>query len=668
MAKIIFKHLDIRNFKGITSLQLDFQPTVTCIMGANHTGKTTTADAILWVLFGKNSAGLTVFGIDPKDENNQIIHHLDNSVELSLAVDDKDVVLRKVRSENWVKPHGQEQPVLTGHTVDCFIDGEKTTAKDYTDYINTICKESLFKAITSPDYFPTLKVDAQRALLIKMVGVKSLAQIAEGNKQFAELVAQLSGDNEEAVARHREHLAYLMKQVKDQLATIPPRLDENSSIVKKLKSAGTNYDFIRRRIKEIDKGISNYDAQLRDATAALNINYDKLIQLRTVINELKSQLLDIQQDYERRNRIADQQRQTDIDTANAELQRIERQIKMAEDSRNDYTEVLQQLASHAEDFRSRWAEVEDMQFQFDESLAICPTCGQRLPDGDIASKRQELQEHFNLHKAFLQDQLDAEAAQMKTKKSRADAMIDNARATIEGLQASLIKAKQAVAGAQSVVVGHVNYLKDKKYIELSQLLSEAQKKLEAMANAPTAGDNSAELTAAKQKLSQTRDELMQQLAGEKQLQECEARIAELEQQQVTLNQQLTTLEQQDDVALQLEHASIADLEARVNALFPSIRFKMFEQLINQSVRPTCTLTMHGVPYADLSNSEKILAGLECIRAMQQHTATYAPVTIDNCESVNRFPDNLPCQLLLLYVSTDKQLTIVKDFPSNPQPY
>ena len=124
---------------------------------------------------------------------------------------------------------------------------------------------------------------------------------------------------------------------------------------------------------------------------------------------------------------------------------------------------------------------------------------------------------------------------------------------------------------------------------------------------------------------------------------------------------LTALEREDSTAEAFEHAVIADLERRVNELFPTVRVKMFETLINGSVRPTCQLTLHGVPFPDLSNSEKILAGLECVRAMQRHVKVHAPVIIDNCESVNRFPDGIGCQMILLYVSTDQQLTIVKDF-------
>ena len=94
--RISFRKLTIRNFKGVKDITIEFNGTITEILGANHTGKTTTADAIHWVLFGKNSDGATVFGIDPKDENNNIIHHLENSVELVMTADDREITLQKV--------------------------------------------------------------------------------------------------------------------------------------------------------------------------------------------------------------------------------------------------------------------------------------------------------------------------------------------------------------------------------------------------------------------------------------------------------------------------------------------------------------------------------------------------------------------------------------------
>ena len=52
--------LKMLNFKGVRGERtIEFNDTVTLILGANRTGKTTIADAVQWVLFGKNSEGET---------------------------------------------------------------------------------------------------------------------------------------------------------------------------------------------------------------------------------------------------------------------------------------------------------------------------------------------------------------------------------------------------------------------------------------------------------------------------------------------------------------------------------------------------------------------------------------------------------------------------------
>ena len=89
-----------------------------------------------------------------------------------------------------------------------------------------------------------------------------------------------------------------------------------------------------------------------------------------------------------------------------------------------------------------------------------------------------------------------------------------------------------------------------------------------------------------------------------------------------------------------------------------VRFQMFATMLNGTTKPTCVLTMHGVPYQDLSNSEKINAGIDLINAMSKFNDTYAPIVVDNAESINEV---LPSdsQQILLVVSRDPQLTIIK---------
>lgn len=654
--EIRFEKLIIKNFKGVTSLAVNFLNDVTCIMGANHTGKTTTADAINWVLSGKNSQGLTTFGIDPKDQNNDIIHHLDNSVELTMEAGGKEVALMKIRKETWTKQRGHDEEVMTGHAIDCFINGEKVAAKDYKEYIDGICKESLFKAITSPEYIPRLSVDDQRTLLVRMVGRKSLSDIATGKEQFLSLLSKINGDDEAAIAKYRAHLAYSMKEVKKQLESIPPRISENANIINKITSSGADYESIRQRLADVNKEIEIYDKQLADATAVINADYDKRAAKRKEINDCRTELTKIEMRYSSDNREAESRYNEEVRNLQSTLADLKFRLEEEQNAAERYRSSIDDIALRKDDFRKRWQEVEDMTFTMDEGDDKCPTCGQTLPVDILEHKRQDLERNFNLSKAAKQDKLDAEAKQIKDDQQRLSARLESCQHKIDELKPQIEKTQQQLDGATSVKAEKKDYKTDPEYITWSTKLDQLQSDLD---NMPSALDNSKSLIAKKQELMNKRDEIMRQLNNEKELKEREARIAELEETQRTLNQQLTNYEKEDSCAERFEHAVIADLENRVNELFPTIRFKMFEQLINGNVRPTCQLTMHGVPYADLSNSEKILAGLECVRAMQRHTGVHAPIIIDNCESVNRFPDDIGCQMVLLYVSTDRELKIVE---------
>ena len=94
--RIIFNSITLKNFKGVLGEKtINFCDTVTSIYGANHTGKTTVIDAILWVLFDKNSEGASVFGIDTKDENNNVIPKLEHSVKLVLTIDGVERTLKR---------------------------------------------------------------------------------------------------------------------------------------------------------------------------------------------------------------------------------------------------------------------------------------------------------------------------------------------------------------------------------------------------------------------------------------------------------------------------------------------------------------------------------------------------------------------------------------------
>lgn len=652
---IKFKKLEIENFKGVKSLSFDFASDITNILGANHTGKTTTADAIMWVLFGKNSDGQAVFGIDPKDENNNVINHLENIVTLTASADNRKLVLRKVRKEIWSKPKGQIEDALTGHTTECFINDNKYTIKDYQKEVNALCNEALFRAITNPAYFPSLKSEEQRALLIKMVGDVPLSEIAKQKTEFKQLIDKLDGQD---LKEYRSHLSYQIKGIKTEMESIPNKITENQQILQVLSDGGTDFATIRKRLNEIDEDIKKYDDQLQDASAKLSQDYEKKAAQRQLVNSLKNKQQEIVNKIESENRAKRTEHENALNAILQKLKNTEYSRDMKADDLRMKKQELQQIELRADDFRKKWEEVESKAFVWNEDQEICPNCGQRLPSENIEELKEKAHEQWTVRHMAEQDRLDVEAKTLKDAKQRIEAELNELQTKIDMLTTEVSSLQDQENELKTYKVEQVDFHDNDDWKNLSLQIEQQEAKLNDICKD---GESSTTqmIKDKKQELIRQRDGLNLSLSREKLITEREERIEQLTMQMKQLNQQLADLEHKDYTAANLELASIQNLEERVNKLFMLIKFKMFETLLNGSTKPTCVLTMHGVPYNDLSNSEKINAGIDLIRAMNTYNDMYAPIIIDNAESCN---DILPtsCQQIRLVVSRDERLTVVNE--------
>ncbi|WP_277264897.1 AAA family ATPase [Prevotella corporis] len=653
--KITFRKIEIKNFKGVKDLKIEFSPLVANILGANHTGKTTTADAIFWVLFGKNSEGLSLFGIDPKDENNNVINRLENSVTLTISADNRELVLKKVRKETWGKSKGQLEEILTGHTTECYINGNKYTIKDYQAEVNALCNEALFRAITNPAYFPSLKAEEQRALLIKMVGDIPLSEIAKQKDEFKQLIDKLDGQD---LKEYRSHLSYQIKGIKTEMESIPNKITENQQILQGLSDGETDFAAIRKRLNEIDEDIKKYDDQLQDASAKLSQDYEKKATQRQLVNSLKYQQQEIVNKIESENRAKRAEHENAQNVILQKLKDTEHSRDMKADALRMKKQELQQIELRTDDFRKKWEDVESKSFVWNEDQEICPHCGQRLPSENIEELKEKAHEQWTVRHMAEQDRLDVEAKALKDAKQRIEAELNELQTKIDMLTTEVSSLQCQENEQKAYKVEQVDFHDNDDWKHLSQQIEQQEAKLNEMCKD---GESSTTQTIKdnKQELIRQRDELNLSLSKEKLIAEREERIEQLTTQMKQLNQQLTDLERKDYTAANLELASIQNLEERVNKLFILIKFKMFETLLNGSTKPTCVLTMHGVPYNDLSNSEKINAGIDLIRAMNTYNDMYAPIIIDNAESCN---DILPtsCQQIRLVVSRDEQLTVVNE--------
>ncbi|OZT05001.1 AAA family ATPase [Prevotella sp. 885] len=658
--RIEFKTITIKNFKGVLGeRKISFNPTLTKIMGANHAGKTTIVDAVQWVLFDKNSIGQTVFGIDPKDENGEIIHHLDNIVVLELTADGTDYKLEKVRSETWTKPRKKSEAEMTGHTTKYFVNENKYTQKDFKTFVDDLCKESLFKAITTPSYFPSLPAEDQRNLLTKMVGKTTDEELAGDNEDFKGLLQELSGTD---LQKFREQLRYRIGELKKEIEQIPSRINENTEELKALEASKPDFDFTRRRIKEIEKAIENIDNELADLSRTVDTEFNERTKERTEINKLKNRMQAIVQSYQDKNTTEERKHKKAIDDAKYEIEVTERAIRNAKAAVEDGQTQLNKIAIASEDFKKRWVILDQTAFSWDNNQEICPTCHQRLPQDDIDRMKEEMEGNFNDNKSKQFDALEQEAARIKKRKSDAEATIKNAQDKLEKLEQQRKEQEEALQKAQESKPTLTYHTDDEEYQQLQMDVNARTAALEARTEEETSDTKvkqEATLKQRKAEQNRLRDELRDELAKEQRITDKQNRIKELENRQQTLNQQLTELEKKDYTAEQFTIAKIENLEKKVNELFTNVKFQMFEPFITTGgIKPTCECTMHGTPYRDLSTSEKINAGIDIINAMCAFNDTYAPLLIDNAESIT---DILPTrsQQILLIVSRDKELTIIQ---------
>ena len=95
---------------------------------------------------------------------------MEHEVVVVLSVDGVETVFRRCYKENWVKKRGTAKEVMDGHSVDYFVDDVPYGKREYDAKVSAICPEQLFRQITNPAYFPSLRMQEQRKMLFEIVG------------------------------------------------------------------------------------------------------------------------------------------------------------------------------------------------------------------------------------------------------------------------------------------------------------------------------------------------------------------------------------------------------------------------------------------------------------------------------------------------------------------
>lgn len=653
MKKVILKSISLVNFKGIRELSLDFAPNNTFIYGENGTGKTTLFDAFTWLLFGKDSTGRSDsnFNIKTLDENGKPILRLEHSVTGVLEVDGREMRLKRSFVEKWVKPRGQEEEEMQGHkTAFSINDVVVSTKAEYDAAVREICDEQVFRMITNPSYFVTcLDSTEQKEMLLDMAGEISDEQVAEGNKDFAELLSKISGVS---LAQYTREIAARKRAIKQDIESIP----SNIETVRRLMPEEQDWESLEKELAEKKKSLAEIDEQLADISKAARAEGDRKCGLQRQINEKRLAIAQresaIREDIRSKNS-AQYERMEELKTSLRQRENEKRSLdRQYEDVSNSIVDVQKELDALREEFRRINAE----SVSFPEGAFECPTCHRPLEIEDIESKQREMTEAFNLDKS-------RRLAENKQKGMTRRQALDNLVAQCNGIIESQAEAKEQIEYIHTEIdtINHCTPepVNAEPLVESDALIRGLKNDIEELNNQLSMEANlsdNTELLEGKKVLSEGIESLMKLLASKDMIAKSEEEIERLEEKRVASNQALADLERKEFVATEFQKAKDSVLMERINGLFSITRFSFVDEQLNGGEKMTCTCLVDGVPYADANNARKMNAGLDIINAICTAKGICAPIFIDNAESVNVLMPTLG-QKVELRVSHDKELRV-----------
>ena len=643
--KISVKKIWIENFKGIRQLEVDTNSSIVSVKGKNASCKTTIADAFSWLLFDKDSKGNSTFAIRPKDADGIDVDNLDISVTATLDVDEEEITFTKTQRQKWTKKRGHSERVFEGNENIFEIDNYPVKKTEYTAKVSSIIEESLFRLMTDPTAFANLPWKEQRQILVRFVSDITDADILALDEDMFEPIK----DEVLAVGvdRVRDKYNATQKKLKEEQATYPIRIDEASrSIVETQDKA-----ILMEKKAESDSMLKTIEEERRSLSTASNGTADILNQ----ITQKQRRIAEI----ERCAMLEDEKKRLkaikDANDAEMRVHSAESGMDALANKRNFLEAAIKESTNAKTELKDQY--VAFASAKFPESETICPTCGRPFDadkieklKADFENRRKAQLEAINKKGFALKDKIESYKAQLE----QIEKQIAGYSADIEGMNAKWEEMKRIASQNVRTDVTTIP-----EYKNLQSEIDALNKQLASVEDTSSGlKDIEERETFVRIKLNQIESEIAKCDASK----QSEERIEELKVAQRECGQKIADCERIIYLLEEFTQLKMNTLSDRINSHFEKVRFKLFEKLINGSLKETCQMQIctNGsyVDYASANRSGQIIGGIDVIHALKELNQISAPIWIDNAECFSS--DNIPTsdsQVILLTVSDDDELVI-----------
>ena len=670
MKEIRLKKLRLLNFKGIRSLEIDFESSMTSIFAANGKGKSTVLDAFSWLLFGKDRknrepSGKSSFGLKTYNENNIVIPRIPHEVEAAIEIDGEPVTLRRTFNEKWVKKRGEMEEHFEGNKEERFFNDVPCSEKEWSEKIASICPESTFRLITSPECFNAQKMEVKRKMLIKMAGGVSDEDIAKGNKNFEALLPFMK---DKTLDELKKEVKAKKSRIKAEIDSIPERIDEQQRDMPEAEDWENLSSEIAQKETEVtdieDKIMSDAKQREEINNRQLEIS-EKLHAVRGMIqtrsHAIKDEAFQSYREYQgRRNALIDERK-----SLVSQIERLNNQIPSLQSDKEKAIKSRDKMLAEYKMFKEQSKQIKAEQLQISEDDFKCPTCGRTFEPEQIEAKQTEMLAKFEEQRKKKLDAKTEEINENIAKGKRNNDYVNSLSTEIDNCRKRIDEAKKRIEEIDKSDALKKNSTPPDAtpLIEADEeikKLREEESRLESKVITHSSGGESikSELSAKRDSLRSEIKELQQRLFIRDEIDRKTKRIAELGKQLRQQNQELSTLEKLEFTITAFAKARIDAVEDKINSMFGLVKFRLFERQVNGAEVETCDAMLNGVPYPDCSHAEKINMGLDIINAISAFEDVTAPIFIDNAESICNITET-PAQVIRLVVSPEhKELTII----------
>lgn len=671
--KVEVKKISLENYKKFPSKSVDLFPR-TEISGRNREGKSTLQDAYLDVLTGKMANGTEPTSIRRK-ENGVEVPKVDVVRELTLSIDGKEKVIRKITKQKWRKPRGQSEEVFDGNETSYEIDGFSAKSKDYTEFIQSIAEPSTLLMCSNPKPFlDTLQKSTaeSRKVLEKMSGF-DIAQFMEENPQYAHVEEITKGHSvEDTLKKLRKELNAQKKKVDAKNTEIAyetnrsVEAEDTSSLESKKQELNVEISKLEEQEQILEDSAKGYDS-ISYEICGLKSSRDGLV---SKANEWLRARQKFISDTVSELKLKKSEKESSIRIIGMELDNHIREAQQAkadlDRARQDYPRIKEM---EWDDSGLKAIEAET----FNDSETICPTCGQELPEEQIS----ELKASFEEKKKFRIE------AQLKVKESfesekqnnlkyvcdlgnTSAAKLKKTNEEINKLQSEISVAQDEVAELTKQIEEEqskftelpesVDMTNDEEYLAVTARIEEFEDKLKSFDD----------VSGKKQELRMQISNVMKQISNvdadikiaQAAVTEKEKRVSELNEELKSLGQVQADIEKNIDTVLNFSIQKNKALAEKINPYFKHFQFSFLDYTIDGNPVETCKMICNGVNYFDgLNYSDKILCDIDLLRGLQALNGLNLPIFVDNSESINttRLP-NTEQQMIVLRV-TDEDLEV-----------